>query len=182
MGGRFSVAMIGASALAVVCCLGLPLLAPAVAGGLAAGVGAPLWVAALIVVAGAAVVLAVRSRRETPSVELLYFDGCPNYVEYLPRLQATLAAAGVKPQVSLRHIESEEAALAERFVGSPTVRVNGRDVEPGAETRLEYGLQCRLYRTADGWAGSPPEEWVLAALGLKRGEADAYQNRTAAAS
>jgi hypothetical protein len=98
------------------------------------------------------------------TVELLYFDGCPNYAQYLPRLQALLADAGLDAEVALRRIESEEAAVAARFLGSPTVRINGEDVEPNADRRTQYGLQCRLYHTASGWAGYPPDEWVRDSL------------------
>jgi hypothetical protein len=51
-----------------------------------------------------------------------------------------------------------------RFLGSPTVRVDGRDVEPGADLREDFGLKCRLYRTEDGLTGTPAEEWLLAAI------------------
>jgi len=101
----------------------------------------------------------------SPTIELLYFDGCPNYLEYLPRLRVLLAGAGFSPEVALRRIASDATAVAsERFLGSPTLRVNGEDVEPDADARSEYGLQCRLYRTADGWAGYPPDQWVRDSL------------------
>jgi hypothetical protein len=80
------------------------------------------------------------------------FDGCPNYAQYLPRLQALLADAGLDVEIALWRIESEEAAVEERFLGSPTVRIDGQDVEPNASLRTQYGLQCRLYHTASGWA------------------------------
>ena len=38
---------------------------------------------------------------------------------------------------------SDEQAQHERFLGSPTVRVGGVDVDPDAEGRLDYGLTCR---------------------------------------
>ena len=99
-----------------------------------------------------------------PLVELLYFEGCPNYIDYLPRLRQILESAGMPPEVSLKRIDSEDMAASERFLGSPTVRVDGQDVEPAAAARTEYGLQCRLYRTGSGWAGNPPDEWVRSAL------------------
>jgi len=105
-----------------------------------------------------------------PSVELLYFDSCPNYSDYLPRLRALLAAADFAGDVTLRQIDSEELAVAERFLGSPTVRVDGQDVEPDADARSEYGLQCRLYRTAYGWAGYPPDEGVRDSLAIHGAE------------
>jgi hypothetical protein len=61
-------------------------------------------------------------------------------------------------------VESHEHALQQRFLGSPTVRVNGMDVEPGADARRDYGIKCRLYRTTAGIARVPPRTWILAAL------------------
>jgi hypothetical protein len=98
-------------------------------------------------------------------VELLYFDGCPSYERLLPRLARLLDHAGIDAEPELRQVESPEAAERERFLGSPTVRVDGRDVEPGAEQRRDFGLKCRLYRSPAGLSGEPPDEWIMAALG-----------------
>lgn len=94
-------------------------------------------------------------------VELLYFDGCPNYQAYLPRLRRLLP---ISVRLVLRNVATAEAAQEARFLGSPTVRVNGQDLEPGADERPDYGLQCRLYRTSSGWQRFPPDDWVLSAL------------------
>jgi hypothetical protein len=97
-------------------------------------------------------------------VELLYFDGCPNHEALLPRLRSLLDHADVPDQISLHRVESPAAAERERFLGSPTVRIDGRDVDPGAELRADYGLKCRLYATPEGLRGVPPDAWILAAL------------------
>ncbi len=97
-------------------------------------------------------------------VEIFYFDGCPNHEALLARLPGLLESAGVEAQVELRRVESAEAAERERFLGSPTLRVNGRDVDPAAGTRTDFGLKCRLYATGAGLGGLPPDEWVLCAL------------------
>ena len=97
-------------------------------------------------------------------IEVLYFDGCPNHEALLPRLREILAHAGVCAEIDMRRIADDEAAQRERFLGSPTVRVNGRDVEPGAERRTDFGLKCRLYRNATGLSGKPKEKWLRAAL------------------
>ncbi len=99
------------------------------------------------------------------TVELLFFDGCPGHEALLPRLRALVAEAAPHEQVRLRRIDSVEAAEAERFLGSPTVRVDGRDVEPGAHERTDFGLKCRLYATPEGLRGQPPDALVRAALG-----------------
>jgi hypothetical protein len=64
----------------------------------------------------------------------------------------------------VRRVHSPEAAIAERFLGSPTVQVDGVDVELEAGARDDFGLKCRLYSTAEGLRGTPPEEWVIRAL------------------
>ncbi len=97
-------------------------------------------------------------------IELLYFDGCPSYGSFLPRLRELLAEAGIDARVNLRRVESSEAAVTARFLGSPTVRVDGVDVEPAAGERDDFGLKCRLYRTEHGRQAMPPETLVLNAL------------------
>ena len=104
------------------------------------------------------------------TIELLYFDGCPSYEAFLPRLHELLAQAGVNAPVLERRVETDEAAQRERFLGSPTLRIAGVDVEPGARQRADYGLKCRLYSTPDGLRGTPTDEWVLDALTRLTGE------------
>jgi hypothetical protein len=98
------------------------------------------------------------------NAELLYFVGCPSYEAFLPRLDALLARAGVEVGLEQRRVESDPAARRERFLGSPTLRIDGTDVDPGAEQRSDYGLKCRLYVTPDGLRGTPPDDWVLEAV------------------
>jgi hypothetical protein len=97
-------------------------------------------------------------------VEVLYFDGCPNHEALLPALRDLLRSEGLDAELELRRITDEQAARRERFLGSPTVRVNGRDVEPDAQRRTDYGMKCRLYRTESGISGLPPQEWLRASL------------------
>ncbi|MGH2922970.1 MAG: DF family (seleno)protein [Solirubrobacterales bacterium] len=97
-------------------------------------------------------------------VELLYFAGCPTYVRLLPRLRELVAQLAPEATLALRRIESIEQAERERFLGSPTVRVDEVDVDPGAGEREEFGLECRLYRSAGVTAPMPPTEWIRAAL------------------
>jgi len=103
----------------------------------------------------------VATTSQAVKVELLYFEGCPNYQAYLPRLRALLPEAA---ELVLREVPTDDDAQHTRFLGSPTVRVDGRDVEPDAAARAEYGLQCRIYCIPSGWSGFPPDSWVLTAL------------------
>ncbi|MGE0065792.1 MAG: hypothetical protein AB7T48_00400 [Solirubrobacterales bacterium] len=97
-------------------------------------------------------------------VEILYFEGCPSYEALLPELRDLLAGEGIGAEVELRRVESIEDAERERFLGSPTVRVDSADVDPGAAARRDFGIKCRLYRSAAGLGHVPPEEWIRAAV------------------
>lgn len=108
-------------------------------------------------------------------VEMLHTEGCPHAEEYLPRLRRLVTEAGVSEPVRVRTVADTEDAQRERFLGSPTVRVDGRDVDPGAGARRDYGLSCRLYRGPSGLSGRPPDEWVLALLRADGG--DGWVNR-----
>jgi hypothetical protein len=101
-------------------------------------------------------------------VELVFFDGCPSHDQLLPRVRELAAEAGA--ELVLRRVETPREAERERFLGSPTVRVDGRDVEPGASARTDYGLKCRIYRSEElGQSPLPPEGWIRAALRVARG-------------
>jgi len=102
-------------------------------------------------------------------IEVLYFDGCPKHEALLPRLRELLEQAHAAGPVELVEVADDDAAQSQRFLGSPTLRVDGRDVEPGAELRTDFGLKCRLYRTEDGFAGVPQDDWVLDALRQQTG-------------
>lgn len=98
-------------------------------------------------------------------VEVLHTEGCRNAADYLPRLQQLLTAAGLAEPVRTRIITSPAQAQRERFLGSPTIRINGRDVDPSADQRQDYGVSCRLYTGPDGLRGTPPDTWILPLLG-----------------
>jgi hypothetical protein len=102
-------------------------------------------------------------------IEVLFFDGCPNHEALLPHLRDLLHAGGLADSpIELVRVADAETAQRERFLGSPTLRVDGEDVEPGAEERSDFGLKCRLFATPDGLRGMPADEWVLRALARAR--------------
>ena len=97
-------------------------------------------------------------------IELLYFDGCPNHNELVPHLEQLLALAGRDDEITLVRVDSVEQAEHVRFLGSPSVRVDGIDVDPTAVDRVDYGMKCRLYRDEGGLRGTPPDQWILEAV------------------
>ena len=98
-------------------------------------------------------------------VDVLSFDGCPSFEALLPRLRQLVIEAGLSEHdIALHRVASPEQADEQRFLGSPTVRVNGVDVDPGAAERDDFGMKCRIYRSAEGQTHTPPDAWIRAAL------------------
>ncbi len=102
--------------------------------------------------------------RRRPVVEVLYVQDCPHYPATLALVERILAELGILAEVRSALVGDQAAAEQARFAGSPTVRVDGRDVEPGSEPPTEIVLGCRLYRLEHRFAGQPADGWVRAAL------------------
>lgn len=99
-----------------------------------------------------------------PLVEILYFDGCPNHEPALVLVERVARELGLEPEVTLVRVPDAAAAQRRHFLGSPTIRVDGRDVDPQTAERTDYALSCRVFRTASGFSGQPDEQWVREAL------------------
>jgi hypothetical protein len=94
-------------------------------------------------------------------VKILYFAGCPNHDGLADHIRQLLTDHHLPAHVVEVRIDTDNDAQRLAFLGSPTIRINGTDVDPAAATRHGYGLQCRLYRTASGLHGTPPDNWIL---------------------
>jgi hypothetical protein len=92
-----------------------------------------------------------------PRVEFLWWRECPSWERALADLRAAMEEAGLDPG-SLRETEigTEDLASREAFVGSPTIRIDGEDIQPPAADE-PVGLNCRVYRTRDGRASPLPD-------------------------
>ena len=99
-----------------------------------------------------------------PLVEILYFEGCPNHHGACKLVQRLANELGIECEVRLIDVQTAADAQKLRFLGSPTIRVNGCDVEPDADGRGEFVHSCRIYRTNNGLGGQPDERWVRDAL------------------
>jgi hypothetical protein len=99
-----------------------------------------------------------------PTVEVLAFQGCANRQQALDLVRRVAGELGLDPEVRIVEVPDPDAAEREGFLGSPTIRVNGRDIEPGADARTEYVHACRIYQTGAGPRGLPDEAWLRAAF------------------
>jgi hypothetical protein len=99
-----------------------------------------------------------------PLIEVLYVEHCPNFPAALALVRRVAAELGLAVEVRTTMVTDQTTAERVRFVGSPTVRVDGRDVDPEGELAGEYTLECRLYRHEHRLAGYPQERSVREAL------------------
>lgn len=97
-------------------------------------------------------------------VEFLWFEGCPGHVP--ARVLLDDAIAELAPGTVVIDINASDPAVAAayRFPGSPTIRVDGRDIGPGFSDPGDYTPRCRLFRTEHGLVRVPERRWIENAL------------------
>lgn len=101
---------------------------------------------------------------DVPRVELLWFQDCPNHPAARAMLRKLLDE--LAPGTEIHEIDATDLTVAEehRFPGSPTIRIDGRDIDPSFQDPGDYAPRCRLYRTGAGLRGSPERAWIESAL------------------
>jgi hypothetical protein len=94
------------------------------------------------------------------NVDILFFEGCPNHEPALEFLHEVIADLGI--DAVLNHVEVRTSDDVERlgFLGSPTIRVNGEDIEPERRGDTNFAMSCRRY----GNTGVPSRALLEAAL------------------
>lgn len=114
------------------------------------------------VIAGRGVPGSLRPNQSIP-IEFLYFEDCPSHERALKMLEEVIREEGVEARIDVHRIDDEEQAQAMRFPGSPTIRVNGFDIDDNPS--LPIGLACRAYRQRDGKISPlPPRDKIVWAI------------------
>lgn len=90
-------------------------------------------------------------------VEFLFIDGCPSHKQALAKLRAALQKRSDSVELTVIEVTSESHAERVRFLGSPSIRVNGVDIE-GRKDGFNYG--CRLYEVGGKLTGTPSTEYI----------------------
>ena len=93
-------------------------------------------------------------------IEMLFWEGCPSHPEALELLQDVLRERGIEEAIELREVFTLEDAVEHGFPGSPTIRIDGRDVDPAGATDPP-ALTCRVYRLPDGRPSPVPSRQQL---------------------
>src|SRR5260370_1672616 len=97
-------------------------------------------------------------------IEVLYFEGCPNHKPAVNRIQQLVREERVCAEVLEVNVSDASIARKVGFLGSPSVRVNGLDVEPEARVAREYGMMCRTYSVGGRREGLPSPEMLRQAI------------------
>ena len=93
-------------------------------------------------------------------IDLLFWEGCPSHPEAEALLRDVLADRAIAADVELREVRTQAEAEELRFPGSPTIRVDGRDIDAaGASGRP--ALTCRIYHLPDGRPSPVPSREQL---------------------
>jgi hypothetical protein len=83
------------------------------------------------------------------NITFLYYEDCPSHDIALDRLRQVMTEEDVSAEIEIIKVETEEQVQHLHFIGSPTIRVNGQDIDP-PPSDAHYALTCRAYRLEDG--------------------------------
>ncbi len=97
-------------------------------------------------------------------VDLLWFEDCPNHLLAFEMICQVGAELGIPLEVEQIEVPDEATGLTVRFPGSPTIRVNGVDIEPGFDGCDDCTPRCRVYLVEGRLTGIPARHWVNSAL------------------
>jgi hypothetical protein len=98
------------------------------------------------------------------NIEVLYFEGCPNHLPAIEMVRETLKALGRQDEIHQVEVHTQADADAMAFVGSPSIRINGADIEPWARGAKGFGLSCRTYLDGSHRSGVPSRELLRRAI------------------
>ena len=98
------------------------------------------------------------------NIEVLYFEGCPNHLTAIEMVREILKSLGRQDEIHQVEVRTQADAEATAFVGSPSIRINGADIEPWARTAKAFGLSCRTYLDGSHRSGVPSRELLRQAI------------------
>lgn len=79
-------------------------------------------------------------------IEVLFIEGCPGFLPVVESIKEIIAEEAIDAEINFILIETLEDARKLQFIGSPTVRINGRDIEADIIRNIkDYGLRSRTY-------------------------------------
>lgn len=96
-------------------------------------------------------------------IRFLYIEGCPHAEEALNLLRQVLDEKGINEEIEIIEIKCAEDAKRYNFLGSPSIQINGIDIEKDRRNE-QPTFGCRVYRAKKGYKGIPPKEMIIKAI------------------
>jgi hypothetical protein len=96
-------------------------------------------------------------------VEVLYVVECPSHPAAVKLVKDVLAAEGIVADIHEVLVADEKMASELGFSGSPTIRINGRDIAGEQHKAQTFSLSCRFYPGSKP-IGVPPAEMIHRAV------------------
>ena len=83
--------------------------------------------------------------RKVAEIYIMFIEGCPGVLAVAKYIEEVIAEEAVDAEISMVLMETLEDARQLHFTGSPTVRINGKDVETDFLDIKDYGVRSRQY-------------------------------------
>lgn len=96
-----------------------------------------------------------------PKVQFLFWEDCPSHSQALERLQEVMAELGIESAIERIEVLTDEDAEHLKFPGSPTIRVDGVDIDPAGAAQMGTALTCRIYSLEDGRISPLPSRRMI---------------------
>lgn len=97
-------------------------------------------------------------------IEILFFDGCPNSEPTEKLVREIVGELGIEAEIEMINVIDNEDAIAKRFLGSPSIRINGKDLEVEENELTQYSMRCRVYRHGDSQSGVPSKDLLISTI------------------
>jgi hypothetical protein len=90
-------------------------------------------------------------------IEFYYFKSCPSYKVALDHLKEIINEENIEAHLELIRVDSPEDAQKVGFQGSPSIKINGQDIE-GKQNG--YSFTCRIYNVDGALTGIPSKKYI----------------------
>jgi hypothetical protein len=99
--------------------------------------------------------------RDRPKIEFLFWQDCPSHPGAYQLLQEVMAELGLESAIERIEVLTDDDAARLEFPGSPTIRVEGVDIDPAGAAQMGTALTCRIYRLEDGRISPLPSKAMI---------------------
>lgn len=103
-------------------------------------------------------------------IEFLFWEDCPSHPDAMKRLREVMAELALDAPIDEMDVRTEDDAGRLGFPGSPTIRVDGQDIDPAGAAQMTPGLTCRIYRLEDGRISPLPSKEMIRRALLRDGQ------------